>query len=97
MNVSDGGKQPFLHDTMMYSKMQGMVTFEGNQKGMKAILQESKINVKGLYKKDMIKILQDMSFPIRDFSSFLLLCKLYCGALTISTIFFQHSVLDNTR
>ena len=60
MNVSDGGKQPFLRDTMLDSKPQRMVTPEGKQKGMKTVLEEHGINVKGLHKEDMIKILQDM-------------------------------------
>lgn len=63
MNVSDGGKQPFLRDTMWDSKPHKMVTAEGKQKGMKTVLEERGINVKGLHKEDMIKILQEM----RDF------------------------------
>ena len=37
-----------------------MVTTEGKQKGMKIILEECGINVKGLQKEDMIKLLEEM-------------------------------------
>ena len=60
MNVSDGGKQPFLRDTMWDGKPQRMITPEGKQKGLKTVLEECGINVKGSHKEDMIKILQDM-------------------------------------
>ena len=38
MNVSDGGKQPFLHDTKWDGRLQRMVTDDGKQKGMKKVL-----------------------------------------------------------
>ena len=63
MNVNDGGKQPFLRDTMWNGKPQKLVTTEGKQKGMKTILEECGINVKGLRKENMIKLLEEM----RDF------------------------------
>ena len=63
MNVNDGGKQPFLRDTMWDGKPQKLVTAEGKQKGMKTVLEEHGINVKGLWKEDMIKLLEEM----RDF------------------------------
>ena len=63
MNVSDGGKQPFMRDTMWDGKPQKLVTADGKQKGMKRILEERGINVKGLLKDDMIKLLAEM----RDF------------------------------
>ena len=49
-----------MRDTMWDSKPQRMVTPEGKQKGLKTVLEERGISVKGLHKEDMIKILQDM-------------------------------------
>jgi len=63
MNVNDGGKQPFLRDTMWDGRLQRMVTEDGKQKGMKTVLQERGVNVKGLHKDEMVKILEEM----RDF------------------------------
>ena len=37
MNVSDGGKQPFLRDTIWDGKPQKLVTEEGIQKGFKSL------------------------------------------------------------
>ena len=63
MNANDGGKQPFLRDTMWDGRLQRMVTEDGKQKGMKTVLQERGVNVKGLHKDEMVKILEEM----RDF------------------------------
>ena len=60
MNVSDGGKQPFLRDTMWNGKLQKMVTSNGLQKGLKWVLEECSINVTKMNKEDMIKILEEM-------------------------------------
>ena len=60
MNVSDGGKQPFLRSTIWDGKVQKMVTDEGLQKGLKRVLEERGINVKGMQKADLIKILEEM-------------------------------------
>ena len=60
MNVSDGGKQPFLRDTMWDGKPQKMVTSNGLQKGLKWVLEECSINVTKMNKEDMIKILEEM-------------------------------------
>ena len=40
MNISDGGKQPFLRDTMWDGKPQKLVTSSGIQKGLKSLLEE---------------------------------------------------------
>ena len=40
MDVSDGGKQPYLRDTMWDGKPQKMVTLAGLQKGLKTVLEE---------------------------------------------------------
>ena len=63
MNVSDGGKQPFLRDTMWDGKPQKMVTSNGLQKGLIRVLEERGINVTKMNKEDKIKILEEM----RDF------------------------------
>jgi len=60
MNVNDGGKQPFLRDTMWDGRLQRMVTEDGKQKGMKTVLQERGVNVKGVHKDEMVKILEEM-------------------------------------
>jgi hypothetical protein len=39
MNVSDGGKQPFMRDTLWNSQVQRMTTDEGLQKGMRQVLE----------------------------------------------------------
>ena len=63
MNVSDGGKQPYLRDTVWDGKPQKMVTSDGLQKGLKRVLQERGVNVKKMLRDDMIKVLEEM----RDF------------------------------
>ena len=63
MNVLDGGKQSFLRNTIWDGKEQKMVIDEGLQKGLKRVLEERGINVKGMQKADLIKILEEM----RDF------------------------------
>ena len=63
MNVSDGGKQAFLGDTMWDGQPQKMVTSAGVQKGLKTLLQQQGVNTNGLLKDDMIKIVAEM----RDF------------------------------
>lgn len=63
MNISDGGKQPFMRDTIWDGKPQKMVTSSGIQKGMKSLLEERGVNTNGLRKEDMVKIVEEM----RDF------------------------------
>ena len=63
MNVSDGGKQPFLRDTIWDGKLQKLVTEEGIQKGLKSLLEERGVNTAKLKKDEMIKIVEEM----RDF------------------------------
>ena len=45
MNVKDGGKQPFMRDTMWDGSVQLMVTAEGKQKGMRTVLKERGANI----------------------------------------------------
>lgn len=40
MNVSNGGKQPFMRDTMWNSSIQKMTLTDGTQKGMRCVLEE---------------------------------------------------------
>ena len=42
MNVSDGGKQPFMRPTRWDGEDQSMVTCEGLQKGLKRLLEDRK-------------------------------------------------------
>ncbi len=48
MNVRDGGKQPFLRDTVWDGKVQQLITAAGVQKGMKTVLEERGINTRGM-------------------------------------------------
>ena len=60
MNVSDGGKQPFLRDTIWDGRPQKLVTVSGVQKGLKTLLEERGISTVGLKKEDMVKKVQEM-------------------------------------
>ena len=51
MNVSDGGKQPFMGDTIWDGKPQKMVTSSGIQKGLKTLLEERKVKTDGMLKR----------------------------------------------
>lgn len=44
----DGGKQPFLRDTMWNGRVQKMVTEDGVQKGLRTVLQERGVDTKGM-------------------------------------------------
>jgi len=44
MNVSDGGKQPFMRDTVWNGQIQKMTLEDGTQKGMKCVLEERGID-----------------------------------------------------
>jgi hypothetical protein len=48
MNVRDGGKQPFMRDTVWDGEPQSMVTDDGVQKGMRTVLEERGIDTKGM-------------------------------------------------
>ena len=48
MNVRDGGKQPFMRDTVWDGETQQMTTAEGLQKGMKTVLEERGIDAHGM-------------------------------------------------
>lgn len=48
MNVKDGGKQPFMRDTMWNGANQRMVTDDGLQKGMKTVLEERGVDTRGM-------------------------------------------------
>lgn len=62
MSVSDGGKQPYLWDTVWDGKPQKMITSDGFQKGLKRVLEEHGINVKKMNKEAMIKVLEKERF-----------------------------------
>ena len=48
MNVRDGGKQPFMCDTVWDRETQQMTTTEGFQKGMKTVLEERGVDAHGM-------------------------------------------------
>ena len=48
MNVYSGGKQPIMRDTVWNGETQRMVLPDGTAKGMKLVLQERGIDVKGM-------------------------------------------------
>ena len=63
MNVSDGGKQPFMRPTRWDGEDFSMVTSAGLQKGLKKLLEDRKVDATGLKRDDMVKIVSEM----RDF------------------------------
>ena len=48
MDVEDGGKQPYMRDNKWYGAVQRTVTAQGEQKGMKTVLQERGVNTDGI-------------------------------------------------
>ena len=48
MNVSDGGKQPFMRPTRWDGEDFSMVIFAGLQKGLKKLLEDRKVETTGL-------------------------------------------------
>ena len=60
MNVSDGGKQPFMRNTRWDGEDKSMVTDKGLQKGLKSLLEDHHVNTVGMKKEDMIKIVEEM-------------------------------------
>lgn len=48
MNVKNGGKQPYMKDTVWNGCVQTMVTAGGEQKGMKTVLEERGVNTNGM-------------------------------------------------
>ena len=58
MNVSDGGTQPKMHDTIMPGgRVQKMTMDAGMAKGLRTVLTERGLNYATLKKDDMITIL----------------------------------------
>ena len=58
MNVSDGGKQPFMRDTTWNGQVQRMVLEDGRQKGMKRVLEERGVNTYKMKADEMRKQLK---------------------------------------
>ena len=48
MNVKDGGKQPFMKNTVWMGCDQEMVTSQGIQKGMRTVLEERGVDIGGM-------------------------------------------------
>ena len=53
MNLRDGGKQPFMRDTVWHGETYQMVTAEGVQKGMRTVLEERGLDTRGMDAKKM--------------------------------------------
>lgn len=48
MNIKDGGKQPFMRDTMWNGEVQRMINDDGIQKGMRTVLEERGIDTSSM-------------------------------------------------
>ena len=48
MNISNGGKQPVMHDTTWNGSTQKMTLSDGRQKGMKMVLEERGVDTHGM-------------------------------------------------
>ena len=59
MNVSNGGKQPFMRDTQWNGRVQKMVTDDGIQKGLKSVLNERGVNTDGLIAEKLRQLLRE--------------------------------------
>lgn len=59
MNVKNGGKQPFMRDTVWNGSVQQMVTAEGKQKGMRTVLEERGVNTQGLNADKLRELLRE--------------------------------------
>ena len=57
MNVKDGGKQPFMRDSVWNGTIQQMVTPHGLQKGMRTVLEEKDVDTTGMNADRLRKIL----------------------------------------
>ena len=60
MNVNSGGSQPRMHDTIWDGKVQKMVDSKGTPKGMRQVLMERGVDVRGMKADDMRKTLKEM-------------------------------------
>ena len=58
MNVKDGGKQPYMKDTVWNGSVQRMVTESGLQKGLKTVLEERGVSTRGLNAEKLRDLLQ---------------------------------------
>ena len=59
MNVNSGGSQPRMHDTIWDGKVQKMVDSKGTPKGMRQVLMERGVDVRGMKADDMRKTLKE--------------------------------------
>ena len=58
INVRDGGKQPYMKDTVWNGSVQRMVTESGLQKGMKTVLEERGVSTRRLNAEKLSDVLQ---------------------------------------
>ena len=66
MNVKDGGKQPFMKDTVWAGRVQQMKTADGLQKGMKSVLEERGVSTKGLNADKMRELLGQYEVSLKS-------------------------------
>ena len=64
MNISDGGKQPHMRDTVWRGRLQRMVMENGQQKGMKRVLEERGVETAGMNAEKMREELN--KFEVQD-------------------------------
>ena len=60
MNINPGGSQPRMHDTIWDGKVKKMVDSKGTPKGMRQVLMERGVDVRGMKADDMRKTLKEM-------------------------------------
>ena len=70
MNVKDGGRQPFMKDTIWEGRVQRMVTSGGTQKGMKTVLEERGVETDGLNADKLRELLRQYEVNLFIFVTF---------------------------
>ena len=90
MNVKDGGKQPFMRDTVWNGHVRKMVTSEGLQKEMKSVLQERRVDTSRINAEKLRELLHQYEVWILYIiivTSFNLLYINPCVSLKISSCY----------
>ena len=59
MNVSQGGKQPVMRETVWNGQPQSLVLNNGTPKGLRLVLEERGVDVGGMKKDEMVSILSE--------------------------------------
>lgn len=61
MNISDGGKQPFMRDTVWNGRTQKMTLSDGRQKGMRSVLEERDVDTARMKARDELRKFEDFN------------------------------------